>query len=109
MKFKDIKLRLASLRSKALYGREPHYDMPEGFKESFENQKNFRGWVNYHVTWDVFEDDPWKCVLLKKSQEQEWNETLEKVCPVITPEGEIVTAEEWEQRSLKNGGKSNVQ
>ena len=60
------------------------------------------------MTWDVFEDDPWKCVLLKKSQEQEWNETLEKVCPVITPEG-IVSAEEYNKRSSEDGGESNVQ
>lgn len=109
MEFKEIKYKLASLRSSALYDRPCRVEIPEGFKESFENQENFRGWSNYHVTWDVYEDDPWKCVLRKKSQEQEWNETLEEVCPVITPEGEIVTAEEWKQRSLKNGGESNVQ
>jgi hypothetical protein len=100
MKFQDIKIRLASLRSKALYGRIPNYEMPEGFVESFESQDNFRGWANYHVTWDVFEDDPWKCVLLKRSQEQVWNETLRKVVPVITPEGKIVSAEEWEKKSI---------
>ena len=107
MEYNDIKIRLASLRSKALYNREPNYDFPEGFIESFENQENFRGWANYHVTWDVFEDDPWRCVLRKKSQEQEWHETLEKVVPVITPEG-IVSAEEYNKRGLKDGGEGNV-
>lgn len=99
MEYKDIKYLLACLRSKALYDKPVPIDVPEGFVESFECQDNFRGWANYHVTWDVFEDDPWKCVLREKSQEQEWNDTLEKVCPVITPEGEIVSAEEWEKRS----------
>jgi len=109
MDFKKIKRLLALHRAEALYDRPVPVDVPEGFKTSFECQKNFRGWSNYHVTWDVFEDDPWKCVLREKSQEQEWNEILEKVCPVITPEGEIITAEEWEQRGLNNGGESNVQ
>ena len=99
MDFNEIKYLLASIRSAALYDRPVKVNIPEGFKESFESQTNFRGWANYHVTWDVFEDDPWKCVLRLKSQEQEWNETLDKVVPVITPEGEIVSAEEWEKRS----------
>ena len=109
MEFSKIKYLLACHRSEALYDDKPiRVEVPEGFKESFEAQDNFRGWVNYHVTWDVFEDDPWKCVLLKKSQEQEWNETLEKVCPVLTPEGKIVPAEEWNKRSLEDGSESNV-
>jgi hypothetical protein len=99
MNFNEIKYLLALFRSEALYDRPVPIEVPEGFKESFESQSNFRGWSNYHVTWDVFEDDPWKCVLREKSQEQEWNEVLEKVVPVIVPEGEIVSAEEWEKRS----------
>lgn len=99
MTFNEIKYLLATLRSEAIYNKPLPIELPEGFRESFETQKDFRGWASYHVTWDVFEEDPWKCVLREKSQEQEWNETLEKVVPVITPEGEIVGAEEWEQRS----------
>ncbi len=109
MEFSEIKLLLAALKYADLYEREVRAEIPEGFKESFEHQPNFRGWASYHITWDVYEDDPWKCVLREKSQEEEWNETLEEVCPVLTPEGEIVTAEEWNQRSLNNGGESNVQ
>lgn len=94
----QIKRLLALLRATA-EGKVNHFDVPVGFKESFESQVDFRGWVNYHVTWDVDPDDLWKVVALEKSLEQQWHDDLEKVVPVITPEGEIVTAEEWAQRS----------
>lgn len=96
----QIKRLLALLKAQVEYDKTfDDIDIPEGFVESFENQKHFKGWINYHVTWDVDENDSWKVISLKMSREQEWHDTLEKVVPVITPEGEIVGAEEWEKRS----------
>lgn len=74
-------------------------EYPENFKESFENQKFFRGWTNYKETWYIDEfNDPWKAILIKRPLVEDWHDVLRKVVPVITPEGEIVEPEEWEQR-----------
>jgi len=103
MKKTEIKRLLALLKAEAEYKKEIDVEVPEGFIESFENQENFRGWVNYHVTWDVDKDDPWKVILRKVSLAAEWQRELIKVVPVITPDGNIVTGEEWEK---ENGNKS---
>ena len=71
-------------------------DFPEGFLISFENQSYFRGWVNYHVTWDVDNKDVWKVINRKISLAAEWHRELIKVVPVITPDGTIVEADEWQ-------------
>lgn len=63
-----------------------------GFKQSFENQKFFRGWVNYHETWDVDPDDVWVVVPRSRSLVAEWHEELMKVVPVISPDGTITEA-----------------
>ncbi len=98
-----VKRLLALLKAKAEYDKEIDVEVPEGFIKSFEDQDNFRGWINYHVTWDVDKDDVWKVVLRKISLAAEWQRELIKVVPVITPDGNIVTGEEWEK---ENGSQS---
>ena len=98
MKKTKIKRLLALLKAKAEHGRELDVEVPEGFIESFEDQDNFRGWINYHVTWDVDKDDPWKVVIRKISLAAEWQRELIKVVPVIIPDGTIVEAEEWQSK-----------
>lgn len=87
---KEIKRLLALLKSEVDLSRDHHLDLPDGFKESFENQAAFRGWVNYHVTWDVASDDAWKVVPLKEPLVRTWNRELMKRVPVITSDGEII-------------------
>ena len=99
MKKTKIKRLLALLKAKAEYGREIDVEVPEGFIESFEDQDNFRGWINYHETWDVDKNDPWKIVIRKISLAAEWQKELIRVVPVITPDGTIVTPKEWEQKA----------
>jgi hypothetical protein len=94
--YKEIKRALALLKSEVELGRDHRLDLPEGFKESFENQAAFRGWVNYHVTWDVAEDDAWKVVPLEESRVKTWNRELMERVPVITPDGEIVDPKEMD-------------
>lgn len=96
----QVKRLLALLKAKAEKPeKEIIFEVPEGFKESFENQKNFRGWINYHVTWDVTREDPWVVRLRTISLVAEWHRELIKLVPVISPTGEIMEAEEWEKRS----------
>ena len=99
----EIKYLLARLRTEAETSNSDQPtvlppEIPEGFKESFENQKGFKGWINYHVTWDVHPDDPWMVVILRQSLEQEWHKELEGVVPVLTENG-VVSAEEWAKKS----------
>ena len=91
----EVKYILARLRTEAERNVEPP-ELPEGFRESFSDQPNFRGWINYGVTWYVDEEDVWKVVLLKKSKRREWEETLAKVVPVITADG-VISAEEYNE------------
>lgn len=98
-----VKRLLALLKAKAEYNREIIFDVPKGFIESFEKQDNFRGWINYHVTWDVDNDDVWKVIIRKISLAAEWQRELVKVVPVITPDGNVVTGEEWEQENGRKG------
>jgi hypothetical protein len=93
-----VKRLLALIKSEIELDRDHNLRLPKGFKRSFEIQKHFKGWINYHVTWDVHPEDPWRVIPLNKSLEEQWHDELEKVVPVITPEG-IVEAEEWEKRS----------
>lgn len=83
MNRRQIKYLCARMRTEADGGAKRPEDMPEGFEESFEKQKNFRGWASYSVTWTVDADDPWKIVLLDKSLEEEWNELLLEKVPVL--------------------------
>jgi len=99
---KQVKRFLALLRTEAEKGKDFNLDLPEGFKESFESQKHFKGWVNYHVTWDVDDDDVWKVVKLKRSKVCEWNDVLRETVPVITKAGEIVTPQQFE--AMKEAG-----
>lgn len=94
---KRIKRLLALLKAEAEHGRVLGFELPEGFRETFEKQKTFRGWVNYHVTWDVADDDAWKVVSLRESRVDTWNRALAKRLPVITRSGEVVTSEQWEE------------
>lgn len=74
---------------------------PEGFKETFESQEAFRGWLAFGVTWDVDEDDPWKAVPRECSLLEEWHRELMRKVPVLTEDG-IISAEEY------NGREGNV-
>jgi hypothetical protein len=94
---KQVKRLLALLKTEAEKDKSFGLELPEGFKASFENQSLFKGWVNYHVTWDVDDNDVWKVISLKQSRVDDWHDELRKVVPVITPEGEIVSAEEWDR------------
>jgi len=96
---KQVKRLLALLKAEAEYGRETEIDLPEGFKESFETQPAFRGWINYHVTWDVHADDVWRVVPRKTSLVAEWHNELIKLIPVILPDGQVVEASEWQTKS----------
>jgi hypothetical protein len=90
---KQVKRLLALLKARAEYtDRTIEIDIPPGFKQSFESQPAFRGWINYHVTWDVSDDDAWTVVARKKSLAAEWHETLIRSVPVIQPDGTIVPA-----------------
>ena len=94
---------LALLKAKAEYtDRKLDFEVPEGFKESFENQKGFRGWINYHETWDVNPDDAWVVIVRTQSLTAEWHRQLVKVVPVITSDGTIVSAAEWEKHNKPN-------
>lgn len=95
---KQVKRLLALLKAESEYDRPLVFDVPDGFKESFENQPSFRGWINYHETWDVDPDDAWKVISRKISLVAEWHKELIKVVPVITPDGTIMEADEWEQK-----------
>lgn len=93
MDYKKVKRILALLKAQAEYPhKEIEVEVPEGFKESFENQKFFRGWINYHETWDVTREDPWTAFPRKKSLVAEWHEELMRVVPVIAPDGTITEA-----------------
>ena len=95
----QIKRFIALLKAEIEYDKDFKLKLPEGFKESFEKQKEFRGWINYHVTWEVHPKDPWKIVLRSQSLVQDWHDELIKMVPVITPEGKIVGANEWDKKS----------
>ena len=100
MDVKKIKRFLALLKSEVELDRNHNLELPDGFKASFENQLNFRGWINYKETWYIDEfNDPWKVVSISRPLVEDWHDVLRKFVPVITPEGDIVKAEEWEKRS----------
>lgn len=97
---KEIKRLAALLKAMEEYpDRHIKIDLPEGFKESFENQPAFRGWLNYHVTWDINREDPWKVITRKESLVAEWHRELIRLVPVIEKDGTIVSAEEYEKKS----------
>jgi hypothetical protein len=99
MELNKIKRYLALALAEAEHD-DREFEFPEGFKESFECQDAFRGWINYRITWYIDEEnDPWKVIALKRPLIEEWHDTLRKVVPVITPDGEIMGAEEWEKKS----------
>lgn len=97
---RQIRYLLFRLRTQEIGGAKAPTKLPRGFKKSFTEQPKFRGWASFGVTWDVAEkpDSPWTIVFRDKSLEQEWNEVLIEKVPVLTEDGEIVEAEEWEQR-----------
>ena len=96
----EVKRFLALLKAQVEFPeRKLRIKLPKGFKESFENQEAFRGWINYHETWDVKRADPWTIVPLKCSLVAEWHKELIKVVPVIAPDGTIMEASEWEKKS----------
>ena len=95
---KQVKRLLALLKAQVEYDRPLEIEVPEGFKKSFENQSAFRGWINYHETWDVDPDDAWKVISRKISLVAEWHKELIKVVPVIAPDGTIMEVDEWEQK-----------
>jgi len=103
---RQVKRLLALIKAEIDYGRNFDLELPEGFKESFENQPEFKGWINYHVTWDVSDSDVWKAVVLKKSRVAIWHEQLRKRLPVITSKG-VVSAEEYaEMEKVEKSPKS---
>lgn len=106
---KEVKRLLALLKARSEYpDRVIDLELPAGFKESFESQPAFRGWLNYHETWDVDADDVWVVVTRRISLVAEWAAELARVVPVIEPDGTVVTAAEWERRQ-KDGGKGHIQ
>lgn len=78
----EIRYLLFKLNANAEGGTELT-KLPTGFKESFDSQANFRGWLNFGVTWDVDENDPWKVILREKSIEAEWTELLLEKVPEL--------------------------
>lgn len=100
MDVKQIKRTLALIKAEVEYDRDNGLDLPAGFKESFERQSNFRGWINYKETWYIDEfSDPWKVVPIARPLVEDWHDQLKKVVPVLTPTGKIESAEEWEKKS----------
>jgi hypothetical protein len=97
---REIKRFVALLKAREEYpDRNIKIDLPNGFIESFENQPAFRGWLNYHVTWDINREYPWKVVSRKESLVAEWHRELIRLIPVIEADGTIVSAEEYEKKS----------
>ena len=98
MERRQVKRLLALLKANEEY-EDRHFkeldELPEGFKESFEEQQYFKGWINYHVTWDVAEDDFMKVVPLKESRVAAWNRQLAERVPYLTKRGEEVTPQQW--------------
>jgi hypothetical protein len=96
---KQTKRIIALLKAEQELGREfpASVEVPEGFKESFEAQPDFRGWVHYHVNWDVDAEDHMKVVPLSVGRVAAWDREVEKRTPVILPDGRIVTADEYRQ------------
>lgn len=83
-----VKRLLALLKAEAEYpNRKFNIKLPIGFRRSFESQKNFRGWINYHVTWDVTRKDPWTILPRNESLVAEWHRELAKIVPVISSDG----------------------
>lgn len=102
MNYVKVKRFLALLKAQALDPTKEIIsddNLPKGFKESFENQDEFRGWRNYHETWDVTKKDPWTIYIRSRSNVADWEHELHKVIPVITPNG-IVSAEEYEKAKV---------
>lgn len=80
----EIKRFLALLKAKAEYPeRNINLSLPEGFEESFKSQPNFRGWINYHVTWEIEKNDPWVVILRKIPLSTEWHRHLVKLVPIL--------------------------
>jgi hypothetical protein len=61
----------------------------DDFRQRFENQAGFDGWLNFAVTWDVAFEDPYRIVSRRLSQEEEWNEVLRAKIPIIK-DGKLV-------------------
>lgn len=96
----QIKRIVALLKAKEEYpDRKIEIDIPSGFKESFESQPAFRGWLNYHVTWDLDRDDPWVIIPRTESLVAEWHRELIRLVPVIEKDGTIVSAEDYRKKS----------
>lgn len=98
---KEIKRFLALLKAEVELDRKHKgIKYPKGFKKSFERQKHFMGWVNYKETWYIDEDgDPWKVIPIDRPLVEDWHDQLRRFVPILTPEGEVLEPEEWEQRS----------
>jgi len=97
---REIKYLIALLRSEAETGEKPALPIPEGFKESFESQVHFRGWINFENTWYIDQDnDPWKVIPLERPLVEDWHDTLRKFVPELTPDGKIMEPEEWDKKS----------
>ena len=93
----EVKRLLALLKAEVELGRDPGVEIPVGFRESFESQEAFRGWINYHVTWDVDDDDVWLAVPLQESLVDSWHRELNERLPVITRAGEIVSPQQFKE------------
>ena len=59
------------------------------FREIFESQDFFGGWLNFGVTWDVAFDDPTRIVHKVKSEQEEWDEVVKAKFPQITHDGKV--------------------
>ena len=51
-------------------------DIPEGFKEYFEEQDYFDSWINFAMTWDI--DDKLKAELRTYDEQTEWNSVMKR-------------------------------
>lgn len=54
-------------------GAVPADEAPAGMKAGWEADPHFGGWENFHITWDVDEEDFTRVVPLRFSLEQQWN------------------------------------
>lgn len=84
---KDVRYRLYRLRTEkeglAASGQE------DDFRERFESQPGFDGWLNFAMTWDVAFDDPYRIVSRRHSEVEEWEEVLRAKIPIIQ-DGQVV-------------------
>ena len=82
-------------------------ELPDGFRESFEKQERFRGWMGFQVTWDV-DDSGWTIVFLDKSLEQQWIDLLNEKVPEFPSNNTDFVSDDKEEKPKGKKSKSKV-